>query len=460
MARPKGAKTKHRYRGVFKQCDCAKWTKCRHPWHMTFRSVHRCQLNKAADRLGVPRPTSPSEALRVRSKVIDRILDGTWDTPKAAVAPLDTRLTAHDLTTPYLKDFANTPWRGKPRRPHRVERLKKQLALICRTPIPITKGATLPFGEKVFADIITPDIEAWREAHRAHMRQQEQAAGEAKARKLPVSVERPRAADGNVGLNRHLEVIRQWFSWAIKKGHYLRESPFRLHGESIIDFTDEAGRSRRLLPGEEEKLLAACKRIYNAKGKLIGGVPHLYDLIIAALESGCRSGELLALTWADVKQDAKGRWYLDLRAETTKTNEPRKIPVSPRLVTVLAMRRHAPDGTEHEPDKFVFGNDVGEQFNTIKTSWTSACKNAGIDDLHFHDLRREAGSRWLEGGINLNTVSKMLGHANVSTSDRYLKPSQAINEREMRAYHERQISTKATPPRKTAKKTRPEARVH
>jgi integrase len=366
--RPKrddGGKTTHRYRGVFKKCECAKWTKCRHPWHMTWKSRNRFQLDKAADRLSVPRPKSPSEALRVRSKVIDRILDGAWDTATKAVAPLtDTRLTAHDLMTPYLKDFENKPWRGKPRRPHRVERLRKQLALICRTRIPITKGATLPFGEKIFADITTPDIEAWRDAHRAHMRQQEHArierrkridTGDEQARKMPVSVERPRAADGNVGLNRHLEVIRSWFSWAIKKGYYLRESPCRLHGESIIDFSDESGRSRRLLPGEEEQLLAACQRVYNGQGKLVGGVPHLYDLIIAALESGCRSGELMALTWADVKQDAKGRWYFDLRAETTKTNEPRTIPLSPRLVTVLEMRRHAPDGKAHEADKFVSG---------------------------------------------------------------------------------------------------------
>jgi integrase len=86
--------------------------------------------------------------------------------------------------------------------------------------------------------------------------------------------------------------------------------------------------------------------------------------------------------------------------------------------------------------------------------------------LHFHDLRREAGSRWLEGGINLLTVSKMLGHASVSMTDRYLKPSKAVNEREMREYHLRQLppakskTKRAKAVRKPREKARVEARVH
>ena len=105
--RPKGAKTTHRYRGVYKKCPCATWTKCRHSWHMTFRSVHRFQLDKAADRLGVPRPKTPSEAVRVRFKVCERILDGTWEQPKEATAPVaETPLTLDDIATRYEAYYA------------------------------------------------------------------------------------------------------------------------------------------------------------------------------------------------------------------------------------------------------------------------------------------------------------------------------------------------------------------
>ena len=44
----------------------------------------------------------------------------------------------------------------------------------------------------------------------------------------------------------------------------------------------------------------------------------------------------------------------------------------------------------------------------------------GAIDLHFHDLRREAGSRWLEGGVPLHTVKDWLGHTNISQTSTYL----------------------------------------
>jgi integrase len=49
-----------------------------------------------------------------------------------------------------------------------------------------------------------------------------------------------------------------------------------------------------------------------------------------------------------------------------------------------------------------------------KRAWTNACARAGIDDLHFHDLRHEAGSRLLEAGWPIHHVKEMLGHANLS----------------------------------------------
>jgi len=49
-----------------------------------------------------------------------------------------------------------------------------------------------------------------------------------------------------------------------------------------------------------------------------------------------------------------------------------------------------------------------------------ACRRAKLEDLHFHDLRREAGSRWLEGGVPRQTVRDWLGHTNVAQTSTYL----------------------------------------
>ena len=188
------------------------------------------------------------------------------------------------------------------------------------------------------------------------------AAGDVEARKLAVSPERRRARDGEVDINRNLEVLRAWFNFGIRKGYYHAENPFYRHGVEIIDFTDEFDRTRRLEPGEESRLLVAAQALVKNNR-----APHLYALIIAALESGCRKGELLSLQWRDVKKYTHGHEYIDLRASNTKTNDCRQIPISPRLAVVLAMRCDAPDGEEHPPTAFVFGNSVGVLRLAIET---------------------------------------------------------------------------------------------
>ncbi len=438
--RHEGSKTVHRHRGVFKKCPCAKWTACRHPWHMTFRSVYRYQLDKAADRLGVPRPSpmSSSEALRVRFKVCERILDGTWEQPKETPAPMaEAPLTLDDVCQRRETHYAQQTWRGALRRPHRVPMLKQQHALICRTLIPGGGGVLVRFGDKLIAEIVTGDIDAFCETHRAHMAARERdrldrlakiAAGDVSAKKIPVSPERPRARGGEIGLNRHLGTLRVLFNFAIRKGFYERANPFLLHGQSVVTFTKEQARSRRLVGDEEVRLLAAMDSTRWT---------HLRAATIAAIETGMRKGELLNLQWSDVTFDREDRpRYIDLAAGNTKTNEPRRVYVTPRLADVLEARRYAPDGKAHPPTAYVFGNSVGERagskIDSVKTGWQSACKNAGIENLHFHDLRRTFGSRLLERGASLMTVSRLLGHKLISTTNTYLKPSEALVEQEHR----------------------------
>ena len=63
-----------------------------------------------------------------------------------------------------------------------------------------------------------------------------------------------------------------------------------------------------------------------------------------------------------------------------------------------------------------------------------------IANLHFHDLRRECGSRRLEGGVGLLTVSSLLGHTNVTTTNIYLASWPVLAEAELRAYEARRAA--------------------
>jgi integrase len=159
--------------------------------------------------------------------------------------------------------------------------------------------------------------------------------------------------------------------------------------------------------------------------------PHLQRLIIAALETGCRRGELLSLRWRDVNLD---RREMTIRSETTKTRTGRVIPVSasPGRPEDGA---DGPGGETFPPDRYVFGDAVGERVKDIKKAWETcilkahghapawhrnntltAASRAALRAaaLTFHDLRHEACSRLLEAGWPLHNVAHMLGHSNIA----------------------------------------------
>ena len=137
------------------------------------------------------------------------------------------------------------------------------------------------------------------------------------------------------------------------------------------------------------------------------------------------------------------RQTIIFRADKTKTATRRDIPMGAKLAAVLAMRTHAPDGQPFGPDAYVFGNEVGRKIASIKKAWMTTVLRAhgytpqwvkgtknhltpesraayrGIN-LHFHDLRREFGSRALEAGCSLAEVRDLLGHSNVVQTCTYL----------------------------------------
>ena len=87
--------------------------------------------------------------------------------------------------------------------------------------------------------------------------------------------------------------------------------------------------------------------------------------------------------------------------------------------------------------RFVFGDEIGRRRGSIKTAWMLTLKRAKIEGLHFHDLRREAGSRWMDAGIPLATIQRWLGHANISQTSTYLGASLGGDEQDMRLFEER-----------------------
>jgi integrase len=113
------------------------------------------------------------------------------------------------------------------------------------------------------------------------------------------------------------------------------------------------------------------------------------------------------------------------------------VPLSGELRSILQRRRLDPAGQPIPPDGYVFGDEIGRRRGSIKKAWMLTLKRAKIEDLHFHDLRREAGSRWMDAGVSLADIQRWFGHANISQTSTYLGASIGNDEAAMRAYEER-----------------------
>ena len=145
-------------------------------------------------------------------------------------------------------------------------------------------------------------------------------------------------------------------------------------------------------------------------------------MIVAALESGMRLGELLSLQWRDVDLQ---RREIRILASKAKSGRERVVPVSDRLMAVFEMARLDPSGKPLGLDNYVFGDELGGRIRNVKRAWTTVCKKTAITDLRSHDLRHEAGSRWLEAGVPLHHVQELLGHADLTTTGTYLNATLA-----------------------------------
>lgn len=440
--------------GLRKLCACPRraWAKCSHPWHFNFKhggEFYRFSLERRIVRvirdvdgkwrreratLG-DKITSKTEAETERDRLRTEIRGGRIQQQPAAERPQIETITLADLMATYRKQHIAV---------HRAGTIKNTdyvIGAILRTKLERPDGPLRPFGEWLVADITTDVVEHYRLA---------------------------RLSSGTTGTNRHLELLRSLFNWASSSKRKLAaENPFVDGSRAAVKLAPELARRRRLQAGEGDRLLANCG-------------PHLRAVVEAAIETGCRRGELLSLQWWQVKLDPKAEIFLP--AIKTKTKADRTVPVSTRLKAILQMRQNGPDGNELPGTGYVFGNEVGEPVKGFKRAWQRALLRAHgytpryvvkiegegdtarkiqtalltpesqdalrTIDLHFHDLRREASSRWLDAGVPLHRIQKWLGHANISQTSTYLMADSAEDDEAMRRFETRlaelqQIATEA-----------------
>ncbi|MCA1559698.1 MAG: tyrosine-type recombinase/integrase [Acidobacteria bacterium] len=166
-------------------------------------------------------------------------------------------------------------------------------------------------------------------------------------------------------INRTLGLLRHMLNWAVGRD-YVDRTPFRRGTEVLIRMElEDNKRRRRISEAEEAALLAVAS-------------PHLRSMIIAAVDTGMRRGEMLALRFADI--DWKRR-MITLRGTTTKSRRTRVVPIgTARLVAVLEWLRLDSAGERKADDVPVFSNEAGEPLKTFEKrgSWPCSRLTASI----------------------------------------------------------------------------------
>ena len=174
-------------------------------------------------------------------------------------------------------------------------------------------------------------------------------------------------------------------------GYYLPSNPTKL----IRKPKNAASRIRRLSSDEEKHLLKVAKKSKSLM---------MYHIIIFAIETGMRLGEIIGLEWADI---SKSIAYI----YESKNGESREVPLSKKaLLTINKLPKHF-------ASKRIFWK--WKTTSGFQSSWQRLIKRSEINNLHFHDLRHEAISRLFEKGLNPMEVSAISGHKSMQVLKRY-----------------------------------------
>jgi integrase len=216
-------------------------------------------------------------------------------------------------------------------------------------------------------------------------------------------------------VNREISCLHHLFSKGAE-WELLEQNPFG-RGKSLL--MKENNQRLRFLSQEELKKLLAVSP------------DHLQEIIICAVNTGMRRGEMLSLKWEQIHN---GFIYL----QKTKTNEPRQIPINDTLVELFKMIKKQNPGSAYvfayrtsKKDKTKASENLkvvkfnNTPMNNIKHSFVTAVKKSKIEHCRMHDMRHTFASHLLMNGASLKDVQELLGHKTIEMTLRYAHLSQA-----------------------------------
>jgi integrase len=192
-----------------------------------------------------------------------------------------------------------------------------------------------------------------------------------------------------------------------KRVRYLAQEEERQLRKALLDREKERRKQRKTANTRLVQRHAEPRHLWSAEEF----TDHLMPLVLLAMNTGLRRGELLGLTWESVDLQ---RRQLTVEAHTAKSGRVRHVPLNAEALAVLT--RWKSQGSGSGP---VFPGGSGKGLTHTKRSWEGLLERAELSDFRFHDLRHHFASRLAMSGVDLYTVKELLGHSDFGLTSRY-----------------------------------------
>jgi integrase len=202
-------------------------------------------------------------------------------------------------------------------------------------------------------------------------------------------------------VNRYLATLSHMFSTAIREWRLVDKNPVA----DISKKKEARGRTRFLRDEERDALLTSCAQ---------SSWSALATLVLLAISTGARRGELIRLQWSEICLDPPSPAAI---IQHTKNGDPRRLPLVGKALESLRALQIKNGGAS----SFVFAAPSGldKPYFGFDSHWYAALARAGIDDFRFHDLRHTCASYLAAQGSSLLEIADVLGHRTMAMVKRY-----------------------------------------
>lgn len=198
-------------------------------------------------------------------------------------------------------------------------------------------------------------------------------------------------------VNRYIASLSLLFSYAGKQLHWISENPCA----NLIKLKESPGRDRILTPDEIDRLLSACRKSRSL---------YLYPIVLIALTTGARQGEILNLEWKHIDFDNKLAYLKE-----TKNGRPRSISLSEPVLDELRQLKEKRESLK----PLVFSSKTAFGRIDIKKAWQTALRIAGIEKCRAHDMRHTFATLAAGQGASNLELATAMGHRTLQMLQRY-----------------------------------------